>query len=477
MTETSSIKLVNGQTHTDTMRKFHVIVLSLLLALGIQAAEKTAIAYVSLSGDDSNNGSMQKPYKTLKAALKNTQSNATIIIRGGDYYETINIAEPAGRQSLTIKSFPGERVRFLCGEKIEKVERMQSYKKVLKVSLADLPDSRHYKLFQHDVADKSTLIGAEERHPLHRGKTYRCNSTPLLQVNAISEIESSNEPVYYYSKKEKMLYFSIVEGTNVSKNPIFLPTGKGLYGGNNEIELTMIGIEMLYAPFNLSRCPGAKMIDCAVKYAYSGGGFMYNMSTGIEFIRCEAARIFSSGGNGDGFNGHSRVIHENHPDAKHTTVSLVDCWSHDNYDDGYSNHERCEGVIRGGLFEYNRKFGVGSGYGAHESVYGAISRFNAQYGFVICADIYENEGGYASQMILHNCISEGNERAGYLAYTSNNIDANSNSMILYDCYSIKNKVGFEVRDKTLLRLVNCKDYNSELLYKGTPVVENIEVLK
>lgn len=459
------------------MRKFYTIFFSLFLVLSLYAAEKVAIAYVSSIGDDNNNGSIQRPYKTLKAALRNTQSRATIIVRGGDYYETINIAEQAGRQSLTIKSYPGERVRFLCGEKIEKADKVQGYKKVLKASVADIPDSQHYKLFQHDVDDKTTLIRPEERHPLHRGKFYRCNSTPLLQVNAVSDIESSKEPVYYYNREEKMLFFSVVEGTDVSKNPIFLPTGNGLYGGNDEIEVTIIGIEMLYAPFNLSRCPGARIIDCAVKQAYSVGGFIYNMSVGIEFIRCEAARTFSSGGNGDGFNGHSRVIDENHPEAKHTSVSLVDCWSHDNYDDGYSNHERCEGIIRGGLFEYNRKFGVGSGYGAHESIYGVISRFNAQYGFVICADIYKDEGGYASQMILHNCISEGNGRAGYLAYTSNNTEVNTNSMILYDCYSVKNKVGFEVRDKTLLRLVNCKDYASESLYKGIPIVENIETLK
>ena len=248
------------------------------------------------------------------------------------------------------------------------------------------------------------------------------------------------------------------------------------FGGNNEIDLTVIGIEILYAPFNLSRCPGAKIIDCAAKYAFAGGGFMYHMSTGIEFIRCEAARVFTESGNGDGFNGHAYLLTENHPQAKHTTVSLTDCWAHDNYDDGYSNHERCEGVVRGGLFEYNGKYGVGSGYGVHESVFNVIARKN-RYGFAICADVLENEGGYASQMVAHNCISENNTEAGYLIYTSNTPNTNLNSMILYDCYSFNNKIGFEVQDNSLLKIINCKDSNSKIPYKGCLIIETIDNLK
>ena len=457
------------------MKHLFLALIASFTFLGLYA-EGQSIAYVSVDGNDTNDGTKNSPYKTIKKALISTNENATIIVRGGDYSETVNIAEQAGRQSLTISSYPGELVRLLCGEKVDKAEKVSG--KVLKTSVKTGSSAAHYRVFQHDVADQSTLISPEERHPLHRGKLYRCNSTPLVKVASIAEIESKDVPAFFYDESSKALYFSIAEGTDLSINPIYLPTSKGLYGGNDVIKLNLTGIEMLYAGFNLTSCSGAKIVDCAAKYAFAGGGFIYNMSVGIEFIRCESARTFTGTGNGDGFNGHSRVISTNHPDAKHTTVLLVDCWAHDNYDDGYSNHERCEGVVRGGLFEYNQKYGIGSGYGAHETVYGAISRFNTRYGFAICADVYENEGGYASQMILHNCISEGNQTAGYLAYTSNDTSVNPSSMILYDCYSINNKVGFEVRDRTLLRLINCKDSGSETLYKGTPtLIKSIDNLR
>lgn len=459
------------------MKRFFIIFISIIIGYTVFAADKTSIVYVSTDGNDFlNNGTINKPYKTIKKALISTGNDATIIIRSGDYSESINISERANRRNLTIKSYPGERVRLLCGERIESAEKVSGYKKVLKSSVSLCSNSLNYKIFQHDIVDKETFISPEERHPLQKGKFYRCNSTPLNHVTNIKDIESAQNPAFYYDEKNKLLYFSIVEGTSLDKNPIYLPKGNGLYGGNNEINLTVIGIEILYAPFNLSRCPGAKIIDCAVKYAFAGGGFMYHMSTGIEFIRCEAARVFTESGNGDGFNGHAYLLTENHPQAKHTTVSLTDCWAHDNYDDGYSNHERCEGIVRGGLFEYNGKYGVGSGYGVHESAFNVIARKN-RYGFAICADVLENEGGYASQMVAHNCISENNTEAGYLIYTSNTPNTNPNSMILYDCYSFNNKIGFEVQDNSILKIINCKDSNSKIPYKGNLIIETFDNLK
>lgn len=466
----------------EQQKKLRTVFLACILLMflsNLYAASVQSIVYISSvkGNDETNNGSQAKPYKTFGKAMINTDSNATIIVRGGDYYEDINISEQPGRKGLIIKSYSGERVRILCGEKIDTAEKVQGFSRVYKKTVTRFANLSGYRIFQHDIEDKTTLISPEERHPLQKGKLYRCNSTPLVRVNSQAGIDSVNTPAFYFDSKQKVLYFSITEGSDLSKNPIYLPTENGLYGGNNEIELTIIGIEVLYGSFNVSRCSGAKIIDCAAKYAFNAGGFIYNMSVGIEFTRCEAARTFTGARNGDGFNGHSKVAPETNPDAKHTTVMLVDCWSHDNYDDGYSNHERCEGVVRGGLFEYNNKFGVGSGYGAHEVIYDAISRRNNQYGFAVCADVLTNEGGYASQMTLHDCIAEGNNSAGYVAYTSNEVISNPNSMILYDCYSINNKVGFEVRDKTLLTLINCKDSGSETLYRGKPLVKSIENLK
>lgn len=440
-------------------------------------SQTLAIAYVAVNGNDvTNDGSASKPFATVEKALLSTANDATIIIRGGEYRQKINIAAKSARRSVNIQAYPGELVRIVCGKKIDSAVLALGQSDVYQIAIDSLNDSPYYKIYQHEVADTSTFIKPGERHPLQRGKVYRCESTPLNRVNSLNEVAISEKATYYYDSVNKMLYFKCVDGYNLAQHPIYLPEAVGLAGGNRRITLTVSGIEMLYGGFNLTDCSGARIIDCASKYAFAGGGFIYNMSVGIEFIRCESARVVSSGGNGDGFNGHSRINAETQAAAKHTSVMLVDCWSHDNYDDGYSNHERCEGVVRGGLFEYNFKYGIGSGYGAHESIYNAISRNNTRYGFAIAADITSGEGGYASQMILHNCIAEKNGEAGYLAYTANGAQVNHNRMELYNCMSVNNTVGFEVRDSTQLILRNCYEKGSTIKATGNVTIDNIPLL-
>ena len=427
-----------------------------------------AVAYVSTTGSDTNDGSFSRPYRTIRKALEETSADATLVIRGGDYHEAINISQKPGRRSLLIKAYAGERVRLLGGQCVDKAEPLPGYRKVLKAR-AGLPStSPHYRIFQHDVDDPSTLVPAAEHHPLQRGKAYRCSSLPLARVASIEAVEAASSPSYYYDESAGFLYFSLAEGTDLAGHPLYLPGGKGVYGGNDAVVLSMIGIESLYAPFDLSRCSGARIVDCAAMYVFAGGCFMYHMSSGIELVRCEAARAFTESGNGDGFNGHAHLLEGNHPQAKHTSVTLVDCWSHDNYDDGYSNHERCEGVVRGGLFEYNGKFGIGSGYGAHETVYDAICRKN-RYGFAICSEILQDEGGYASQMFAYGCVSEANRESGYWVNTSGSPGADKNSMYLYGCLSFGNKVGFESQDGSYLELVDCKDAGSSVVCRGAAV--------
>ena len=107
------------------MKRFFIVFISVIIGYTVFAADKTSIVYVSTDGNDFlNNGTINKPYKTIKKALISTGNDATIIIRSGDYSESINISEQANRRNLTIKSYSGERVRLLCGERIEKAEKV-----------------------------------------------------------------------------------------------------------------------------------------------------------------------------------------------------------------------------------------------------------------------------------------------------------------------------------------------------------------
>ena len=70
------------------------------------ADDPTNGIYVSPDGNDSNAGSIDKPFKTVNAALAKASSGSTIILRGGTYPQTmeIRIRQP----NIIIKSRKGE---------------------------------------------------------------------------------------------------------------------------------------------------------------------------------------------------------------------------------------------------------------------------------------------------------------------------------------------------------------------------------
>ena len=65
--------------------------------------------FVSTTGSDSNSGSLTHPLATVKAALRRATAGATIVLRGGVYHQSVNVAPSA---SVTIQAYPGEAVWF-----------------------------------------------------------------------------------------------------------------------------------------------------------------------------------------------------------------------------------------------------------------------------------------------------------------------------------------------------------------------------
>ncbi|MDH2428941.1 right-handed parallel beta-helix repeat-containing protein [Sphaerisporangium sp. TRM90804] len=67
-----------------------------------------AAKFVATTGNDKNDGSRQKPWRTLGHAVKTAKSGATIVVRGGIYHEYVQVY---GKR-LTIQNQPGEAVWF-----------------------------------------------------------------------------------------------------------------------------------------------------------------------------------------------------------------------------------------------------------------------------------------------------------------------------------------------------------------------------
>lgn len=198
----------------------------------------------------------------------------------------------------------------------------------------------------------------------------------------------------------------------------------------------------------------ADIKNTSSKYVFGGGAFLYSNSDSITFERCEASRTQNST-NGDGFNGHATKTGDAF--AKTCTVHILDCWSHDNNDDGYSDHERAESVVRGGLFEYNKKGGITPSYGSHCCCYGVVSRFNYS-GFYYTGSIAEDEGGKYGQMQCINCLASNNNSGGIKAGFA--VGGNYNKAILINCISENNDTGFySIGDSNNIEIHMCYSFN------------------
>jgi hypothetical protein len=65
--------------------------------------------YVSPSGDDSGNGSIQAPWRTIEYGLEEIQPGDTLFLRDGIYHEPISISKSGTNQNpITIRNYPGE---------------------------------------------------------------------------------------------------------------------------------------------------------------------------------------------------------------------------------------------------------------------------------------------------------------------------------------------------------------------------------
>ena len=433
--------------------------------------------YISPNGNDDNDGSEQKPKLTINSCL---QSGAnTIIVKSGNYNQRIDLGLTSEKNIVIRNCDINNKVIFRNPNYILASSSVLVSGKVYKctpMSSFDFNNNNKW-LFQDNISDISTLITEEEGNPYQRGLTYRCDSTKIELCtssdleSAIEEIQSSKENKWYYDSLTKDIYFSSPSKISGS-NPLCWSNGNFISGANRSQHIVFENIETRYMVFNVDKL-NATIENCSAKYVYGGGAFSY-MDGVVKFNRCEAARCFS-GVLGDGFNGHASKIGD--PFAKTCVCSLIDCWSHDNNDDGYSDHERAETVIRGGLYEYNCKAGVTPSYGSHCNCFNVYSRKN-YVGFRYTGEVAEDEGGAYGNITLFNCISENNTRnpngTSYGYYS----DGDGNSMKCIDCYSIGHEIGyFASTESSKIELVNSYSVDtSKTGGTGTIDVKNITIV-
>lgn len=434
-----------------------------------------AVVYVdAVNGKDTNPGTTESAaLATFAAAFSKTGVDTTIILIG-DTTERLNIKTKSNQRSVRLIGKRGLVNRIICGTKIDSGTLVAGTTNVYQTPLSSFSVADHFQLFQHEVFDESTLIPDNERHPLQRGKTYRCDSTKITCVTSLDAVKTSEGYTFFYDTDAQMLYVKIKEGTTLATNPVYIPGGSGISGNDGSVAFEMVNIECWYGSISLRFCHGGRAIDCAAKYAFGGGAWSWEAAIGVELIRCEATRAFSGSSTGDGFNAHSTTADS--ALAKHTVATMIDCWSHDNNDDGYSDHERCETTIIGGLFEYNVKAGLTPAFGCHDTIYNAYCRKQVNNGIALVGSATAAEGGRGSQIFVIGCICENNKNNFYVSGDASGIDENFGKFV--NCISLNGtQYGYLCGNNARIELNNCTDSGSPTAKKGNIVVNNAALVE
>lgn len=434
-----------------------------------------AVVYVdAVNGNDTNPGTTESTaLATFAAAFSKTGVDTTIILIG-DTTERFNIKTKSNQRSVRLIGKQGLVNRIICGTKIDSGTLVAGTTNVYQTPLSSFLNADRFQLFQHEVFDESTLIPDNERHPLQRGKTYRCDSTKITRVTSLDDVKASEGYTFFYDEDAQMLYVKIKEGTTLATNPVYIPGGSGISGNDGSVAFEMVNIECWYGSISLRFCHGGRAIDCAAKYAFGGGAWSWEAAIGVELIRCEATRAFSGSSTGDGFNAHSTTAGP--ALAKHTVATMIDCWSHDNNDDGYSDHERCETTIIGGLFEYNVKAGLTPAFGCQDTIYNAYCRKQVNNGIALVGGATAEEGGRGSQIFVIGCICENNKNNFYVSCDKSVNDENFGKFV--NCISLNGtQYGYLCGNNARVELNNCMDSGSPTAKSGNIVVNNAALVE
>lgn len=446
------------------------------------------VAYVSPNGLDTNDGTETHPYLTINKALNAGAS--MILVAGGNYFQQIDFSNALTKRNITIQCTDAHNKALFRPESnayilATSASLYGSSTKVYSISVSGF-SATITAIYQEGINDANTLINGEERLPHQRGKQYRCENTLIRSCDsdnlsdALEEMETNDDYRFYYANNT--IYFTCPSSISAAY-PITYAKGLDLFTNlTKDFKLNVVNVEVWYMSFNLYNIGNAHIEDCAAKYIFDEGAFMWVDATSVTFVRCEAARNIK-GDYGDGFNGHATKTGDAF--AKTCVASLIDCWAHDNNDDGYSDHERAEMVIRGGLYEYNGKGGIVPAYGSHCSCYGVYSRCNYN-GFYYIGNTPSDEGGMYGQMLCVDCVAENNTREGsrqqYNFQSGYVVDGNTsyNRVTLVNCKSIGNGVGYFSKGRSTIVLIDCGSINDttnkSVSENGSILIKNTTII-
>ncbi len=405
--------------------------------------------YLSPTGNDSTgDGSIGSPFFSIGRAL---QEGKRIIMRGGLYdYGWVNPISLEGimYQKVEIIAYPNETPIIFKGTKIATTATLMSGStKVYEASVTYNPNTQW--IYQYGIADEKTLITDAERTAYHKGRTHRSPICTAIGVtDSIASIEQSDDYLYYFDSSTNKVYFSC---------PVAPSASNFIYNGYaNAFSTTnapagwsahFVGLTFVGTSCNISNSCNSVLENCRVYSARFSGGYVINNVKNATLKGCEVGYT-DNGANtpsGDGIN-----CHVDNGDS--ADYRLIDCWSHDSWNDGCSDHENTFAIIDGGLYEYNCLSGGGAGitpaYGAVDVIRNVICQNNTR-GIQYSATPESTRCG----VYISNSVCRNNSEYGFSVLGNAKMEA-------VNCVAYGNGRGFRGSEYASIRLIGSKSANN-----------------
>lgn len=237
----------------DEMKKIMLILLAaaailIVLLLNNTHKKKESTIYVSVNGDDQNDGTKLKPFRTLNKAASEAKAGTTVLIRKGTYHEKL-VIKYSGTKSkpITFKAYKKDKV-VLSGKNLKDVAGDTSLitidnKNYLTISgltiqdlTTNLPDETVMGIY---VTGSSSHITLKNNH-VRRIKTLAADGNShgiaVYGTGAMREIDISNNVVedLKLGSSESLVLNGNIDGFKVERN---------LIRRNDNIGIDLIGYE------------------------------------------------------------------------------------------------------------------------------------------------------------------------------------------------------------------------------------------
>lgn len=398
-----------------------------------------------VNGDDTSITTV----KTIGQALKLNKKN--IILKDGIYDENtlamVNGVKIMAEHTGKAVFIPSSSI-VLTSDGTLMSGSSKVYQVTVDAAIATEVNKWRY-IYQFGVDDPQTAIDNDFRLPVHGDLDYRCDFAAIRHLASIEAVEAADYAAFYIDTANNVLYYSRPSAVSAS-NYLFVPSSSKLFGSTSGKTFELQGLRIYGLVLSLNDSINAKATDCSVFACGGGGCICFDNVTNLHLLRCEAARgeTSYSATTGDGFNSHNSS-------ANRSNFTLEDCWAHDNFNDGYSDHEASEGHIIRGVYEYNcihHGGGITPAFGAKDMIEGAICQCNKDDGIRYTGDPSSNttyESLIVKDVLIRNNTNNG---FGTTTDTAGNAYVTCINVLSYD----NGGYGFMNAGNNTVTCLNCR---------------------